>query len=143
MKVFCRQDKLVANPQFIGTVAKQSGVPIQTIRYYADLGLLKTIGRTDGGYRLFGEEVLVRLHFIKRAQRLGLSLADIKELLDIYDRGELPCDRVKEKLVERIRTIEQQIAQLQLLKQELQTLLKGASTRPLPPDSKTICPILQ
>ncbi|WP_448515473.1 heavy metal-responsive transcriptional regulator [Parathermosynechococcus lividus] len=128
--------------QRIGTVAKQSGLPIKTIRYYAELGLLKVSGRTEGGYRLFSNDVFVRLSFIKRAQHLGLTLADIKELLDIYDRGELPCDRVKEKLVQQITAVEQQIQQLQNLKQELQGLLHGRSTI-TQPSEHTICPILQ
>ncbi|WP_448524748.1 heavy metal-responsive transcriptional regulator [Parathermosynechococcus lividus] len=133
---------LAATPQLIGTVAKQSGLPIKTIRYYAELGLLKVSGRTEGGYRLFSSDVFVRLSFIKRAQHLGLTLADIKELLDIYDRGELPCDRVKEKLVQQITAVERQIQQMQDLKQELQGLLQGRSTI-TQPSEHTICPILQ
>ncbi|XFA72993.1 heavy metal-responsive transcriptional regulator [Thermosynechococcaceae cyanobacterium Okahandja] len=132
----------MATPQFIGAVSRQSGLSIQTIRYYAELGLLKTQGRTAGGYRLFGEDVFVRLHFIKRAQRLGLTLTDIKELLDIYDGGKMPCDRVKEKLSQKVTEIEQQIEQLHLLKQELQGLLRGWPAMPTPPQS-TICPVLQ
>ena len=64
------QEKL----KLIGAIASESGIPIKTIRYYDDLGLLKTNGRTEGGYRLFDSDVFVRLKFIKRAQNLGLSL---------------------------------------------------------------------
>jgi len=56
----------------IGQVAALCGLPIKTIRYYADLGLLKTLDRTEGGYRQFSSEVLTRLAFIKRSQSLGL-----------------------------------------------------------------------
>jgi DNA-binding transcriptional MerR regulator len=62
-------------PKLIGSVAKESGVPIKTIRYYEELGLLKAVGRTEGGYRLFNADIFARLNFIKRAQSLGLSLA--------------------------------------------------------------------
>ena len=82
-------------PKLIGSVAKESGVPIKTIRYYEELGLLKAVGRTEGGYRLFNSDIFARLNFIKRAQSLGLSLAEIKEFLDVHDGGDLPCDRVK------------------------------------------------
>ena len=128
--------------KLIGSVAKGSGVPIKTIRYYEELGLLKTSGRTEGGFRIFSSDVLVRLNFIKRAQRLGLSLAEIKDFLDIYDRGELPCDRVKIELEDKVSQIEKQIQQLQILKLELQGLLSGWKTIPEHPE-ETICPIIE
>jgi DNA-binding transcriptional MerR regulator len=126
----------------IGLVAKESNVPIKTIRYYEELGLLKASGRTEGGYRLFTSDVFTRLNFIKRAQKLGLSLSEIKEFLDVHDGGHLPCDRVKIKLNEKIVEIEQQIEQLQILKQELKGLLSGEPTFHL--NSETIiCPIIE
>jgi DNA-binding transcriptional MerR regulator len=82
----------------IGSVAKDSGLPIKTIRYYDELGLLKTFGRTEGNYRLFDSDVFGRLRFIKRAQSLGLSLLEIKEFLEVHDQGDLPCDHIKVKL---------------------------------------------
>ena len=128
--------------KLIGSVAKESGVPIKTIRYYEELGLLKTSGRTEGGFRIFSSDVLARLNFIKRSQRLGLSLAEIKDFLDIHDRGELPCEHVQIKLSDKISQIEQQIQQLQILKLELQGLLSGWET--IPENSEeTICPIIQ
>ena len=128
--------------KLIGSVAKESGVPIKTIRYYEELGLLKTSGRTEGGFRIFSSDVLARLNFIKRAQRLGLSLAEIKDFLDIHDRGELPCEHVKIKLEDKISEIEQQIQQLQILKLELKGLLSGWETIPENPED-TICPIIE
>ena len=128
--------------KLIGSVAKESGVPIKTIRYYEELGLLKTSGRTEGGFRIFSSDVLARLNFIKRAQRLGLSLAEIKEFLEIHDQGELPCEQVKIKLEDKISEIEQQIRQLQVLKLELKGLLSGWETIPENPE-ETICPIIE
>jgi len=128
--------------KLIGSVAKESGVPIKTIRYYEELGLLKTSGRTEGGFRIFNPDVLTRLNFIKRAQRLGLSLAEIKEFLDIHDQGELPCEHVKTKLEDKISEIERQIQQLQILKLELKGLLSGWETIPENPE-QTICPIIE
>jgi MerR family transcriptional regulator, copper efflux regulator len=133
---------VVQETKLIGSVAKESGVPIKTIRYYEELGLLKTSGRTEGGFRIFSSDVLVRLHFIKRAQRLGLSLAEIKDFLEIHDRGELPCEHVKLKLEDKISQIEQQIQQLQILKLELQGLLSGWETIP-ETSEETICPIIE
>ena len=128
--------------QRIGAVAKLSGLPIKTIRYYDELGLLKTFGRTESGYRLFNSDVLSRLRFIKRAQGLGLSLLEIKEFLDVHDQGDLPCAHIKVKLEDKLSQIEQQIQQLQILKQELQGLLSGWQALPDNPED-TICPILE
>ncbi|OWY66295.1 heavy metal-responsive transcriptional regulator [cyanobacterium TDX16] len=96
----------------IGQVTAMSGVPIRTIRYYETLGLLQSSSRTEGGFRQFSPDVLTRLSFIKRAQKLGLSLEEIKEILDVYDRGNLPCGEVKEKLEDKLRQIDRQIQQL-------------------------------
>lgn len=126
----------------IGEVAKASGLPIKTIRYYDDLGLLKTSGRTESNYRLFGREVLGRLRFIKRAQSLGLSLIEIKEFLAVHDQGNLPCSHIREKLEDKVTEIEQQIQQLQILKQELGGLLSGWQAMPTV-SAETICPILE
>ncbi|WP_236739115.1 heavy metal-responsive transcriptional regulator [[Phormidium ambiguum] IAM M-71] len=136
-------DMLVQEPlKQIGSVAKQSGVPIKTIRYYEELGLLKALGRTEGGYRLFSSDVLTRLKFIKRAQSLGLSLLEIKEFLEVHEKGNLPCDHIKVKLEDKVAAIEQQIRDLQILKQELEGLLSGWTTIPQHPE-ETICPIIQ
>jgi MerR family transcriptional regulator, copper efflux regulator len=126
----------------IGTVAKESGVPIKTIRYYEELGLLKASGRTEGGFRLFDSDVLSRLHFIKRAQSLGLSLLEIKDFLSVHDQGDLPCDHIKARLQEKLIAVDKQIQELLIFKQELEGLLSGweAVTEN---SEQTICPIIE
>ncbi|HLP87806.1 MAG TPA: heavy metal-responsive transcriptional regulator [Nostocaceae cyanobacterium] len=126
----------------IGVVAKESGVPIKTIRYYEELGLLKSSGRTEGGFRLFNSDVLERLHFIKRAQSLGLALSEIKEFLNVHDGGELPCQHIKMKLEDKVKAIDEQIQQLMILKQELSGLLSGWEIKP-DNNHATICPIIE
>ncbi|NHC37228.1 heavy metal-responsive transcriptional regulator [Scytonema millei] len=126
----------------IGQVTAMSGVPIRTIRYYETLGLLQSSSRTEGGFRQFSPDVLTRLSFIKRAQKLGLSLEEIKEILDVYDRGNLPCGEVKEKLEDKLRQIDRQIQQLMTLQAELKGLLSGWESVPVPQPG-TICPIVQ
>jgi len=126
----------------IGQIATQSGIPIKTIRYYEELGLIKPLGRTEGGYRQFSLDVLTRLAFIKRSQSLGLSLLEIREILKVHDQGELPCGEVKEKLEDKLLQIEQQIKQLQTLQAELKGLLTGWEDFPIERPG-TICPILQ
>lgn len=129
-------------PKLIGEIARESGVPVKTIRYYEELGLLQSVGRTEGGFRLFAADVCTRLHFIKRAQSFGLSLTQIKEFLEIYDRGNLPCDQVRHQLTDKIAEIEDKIQQLQMLKQEL-TILLAYPDSELPRSSDHICPILE
>ncbi|BCL38614.1 heavy metal-responsive transcriptional regulator [Nostoc sp. MS1] len=129
-------------PKLIGSVAKESGVPIKTIRYYEELGLLKSTGRTEGGFRLFNGDVLERLHFIKRAQSLGLNLSEIKDFLQVYDAGELPCDHIKPKLEDKVKAIDEQIRQLLILRQELVGLLSGWEDKS-DKSQATICPIIE
>jgi len=111
---------------FIGQIAVESGIPIKTIRYYEELGLLKCSGRTKGGFRLFSPEVLDRLAFIKRAQKLGLSLQEIGEFLKICDEECFSSEEITNKLKDTILEIDPQIKQLRCLKTELKELLPRA-----------------
>ena len=128
--------------KLIGSVAKESGVPIKTIRYYEELGLLKASGRTEGKYRLFTADVLTRLSFIKRAQSLGLSLSEIRELLAVHDQGNLPCEHTKVKLQDKLVSIDEQIHQLFILKQQLEGLLAGSDTLSKKVET-IICPLIE
>lgn len=131
-----------APPKLIGAVAKTSGLPVKTIRYYDEIGLLKTAGRTEGGYRVFAEDVFTRLGFIRRAQSLGLTLTEIKEFLEVHDQGDLPCSYIQIKLEDKLTEIEDKIQQLQILKQELSGLLTELQN-PATKTDKTICPIIE
>ena len=129
----------------IGEVAASSGLPIKTIRYYEDLGLLSPVViRAESNYRLFNSLVLKRLDFIKRAQSLGMSLKEIQAFLEIHDRGNLPCHEVKQHLEAKIEEISQQIAALKSLRSELQELLSGWQEQPKTHSlDEIICPNIQ
>ena len=114
----------------IGVLASRSGLPVKTLRYYEDLGLLPAIGRSEGGYRLFAEESLRRLEFIRRLKTLGLSLEEIQGCLAVHDAGELPCDDIQIQLGRQIERIDGQIKELRQLRQELQDLLAGWQSDP-------------
>ncbi|MEC4895762.1 MAG: heavy metal-responsive transcriptional regulator [Oscillatoria sp. PMC 1051.18] len=129
----------------IGEVAKSSGLPVKTIRYYDDFGLLTpVVQRSPSGYRLFQEPVFNRLAFIKRAQSLGLDLKEIKDILEVHDAGKLPCGVLKEHLLTKLKVIQEQIEALELLQQELQGILSGWQDSP-PKNlaNRTICPNIQ
>jgi DNA-binding transcriptional MerR regulator len=141
MKPATESEKLLK----IGEVAETSNLPVKTIRYYDEIGLLSpTVERSSVGYRLFSSQVLNRLAFIKRAQSLGLSLSEIQEILQISDHGELPCGEVKHHLEAKVKAISEQIEALETLKAELQGILCGWQEHP--PAHRvhqTICPNLQ
>jgi MerR family copper efflux transcriptional regulator len=129
----------------IGEVATNSDLPIKTIRYYEEIGLLTpTVCRSEANYRLFEPTVLGRLAFIKRSQSLGLSLREIQNILAVHDRGQLPCADVKQNLQQKVQQITEQIESLELLRSELQGLLSGWQDQP-PKElaAQTICPNLQ
>jgi DNA-binding transcriptional MerR regulator len=129
----------------IGEVASSSGLSVKTIRYYEEIGLLApAVARSHSGYRLFNPQTLVRLAFIKRAQALGLSLNEIKDILGVHDSGQLPCGEMKQHLQEKVRAISDQIAALENRRMELQALLSG--WQEAPPSHllrQTICPNIQ
>ena len=126
----------------IGQVTAFSGVPIRTIRYYESLGLIQSLGRTEGGFRQFSADVLSRLSFIKRAQSLGLSLQEIGEILQIYDGGKPACDEIQHKLKDKISEIDRQIEQLLTLRDELKGLVSEWDSLTTKPE-EMICPIIQ
>ncbi|NJR65173.1 MAG: heavy metal-responsive transcriptional regulator [Leptolyngbyaceae cyanobacterium CRU_2_3] len=129
----------------IGEVAAQSKLPIKTIRYYEEIGLLApTVKRSSAGYRLFQESTLNRLAFIKRSQSLGLSLTEVQEILQVHDQGQLPCGEMKQHLETKLEEINQQIEALKTLKEELQGILSGWQEMPeLDRIRQTICPNIQ
>jgi DNA-binding transcriptional MerR regulator len=104
------------------TVSKLAArVPLtaDTIRYYERVGLLPSPNRTDSGYRVYEEDAVERLRFIKGAQRVGLRLQEIKELLDIRDRGLCPCGHTEDLLRRRVSEIDAEITELQETKADL------------------------
>ncbi len=125
----------------IGMLASRSGLPVKTLRYYEDLGLLPAIGRSEGGYRLFAEESLRRLEFIRRLKTLGLSLEGIQGCLAVHDAGDLPCGDIEIQLGRQIERIDGQIKELRQLRTELKELLAGWQSDPAK-DDEVICPNL-
>lgn len=100
----------------IGEVAQAVGTTTKTLRFYEQAGLLPATERTTAGYRDFGEEVLGRLDFIRRGQAAGLTLAQIRQVLQIRDGGRAPCWHVTDLLATHLEDIDRQIIQLQELR---------------------------
>lgn len=129
----------------IGSVAACSGLSVKTVRYYEEMGLLSpAVKRSPAGYRLFEEAVFNRLAFIKRSQALGLRLQEINHILQVRDRGELPCSEAKQHLTLKVEAISGQIAALETLKGELQGILNRWQEQPEPASlAGMICPNIQ
>src|SRR5438874_8816598 len=93
-------------------LANEGGVNVETIRYYERHGLLPKPPRTHSGYRVFSEDAIVRLRFVKHAQELGFSLKEIKELLNLRVRPGSSCNDIREKAEARIADVDEKIRHL-------------------------------
>lgn len=107
-----------------GQVADEAGVKNDTVRYYEDRGLIEEPPRTDSGYRQFSPNTVQRINFIKRAQKLGFTLAEIKELLELAD-GKGSAKDILKKTEKKITEIEQKISHLQTLRGSLNELAEA------------------
>lgn len=94
----------------------------RTLRYYERIGLLPEPERTGAGYRLYGPADEERLRFIKAAQRVGLTLGEVRETLAFRERGEPPCCYIAERLDERLDEIDRRLRELRAAKHELGAL---------------------
>jgi MerR family copper efflux transcriptional regulator len=106
----------------IGQLARESGFTPKTLRYYEDVGLLRPAARAGNGYRLYTDESLLRLRFVRRAKGLGLSLIDIRTILQISDEGRLPCEHVMAIVHRDIERIDAQVRRLNDLRRDLLAL---------------------
>ena len=108
----------------IGEVAKLSGIGIEALRFYEKSGLLRRPARTGSGYRLYGHDVLERLEFIKRAQVLGFTLDEIRQIIREKDAGQSPCAAVREVVRRRLDELDERMAQMRRYRKELSEALK-------------------
>lgn len=108
----------------IGEVSKMSGIGIEALRFYEKSGLLDRPGRTYSGYRVYDESVLERLAFIKKAQVLGFTLDEIRQLIAHKRAGENPCAEVREIVRERLAELEEKIEQMLRYRDELSAALE-------------------
>ena len=106
----------------IGVLAGQLGLNPKTIRYYEQIGLLPEPRRSASGYRDYDETTAELLSFIRTAQRLGMSLDAIREVVALRDRGEQPCAYVRDVLRREVAEIDERIAALGRLRDQLMAL---------------------
>jgi MerR family transcriptional regulator, copper efflux regulator len=127
----------------IGELTERSGVPSTALRYYEQAGLLPAPSRTSSGYRIYEADVLPRLKFIRAAQAVGLSLADIREILRIRDSGSAPCGHVVALLEKRRAEVAARIRELRQLERDLAQLgTVGKDLDPAQCDPSGICGVI-
>jgi len=114
----------------IGELADTVGVNPKTIRFYETIGLLPEPERLPSGYRDYTEADRDRLVFVRTAQRLGLPLADIAEIMAFKERGEVPCAYVRTVLARQVTDLDQRIDELVALRAELRRLQLVADDLP-------------
>jgi DNA-binding transcriptional MerR regulator len=117
----------------IAQVAAGAGVRPDTLRYYERTGLVPVPPRTTGAHRRYPEATVERLRFIRGAQRLGLRLSEIKDLLAVRDTGECPCEPAEDLLRRHLAEIDTELARLTELRAEVAGMLAARScTDPVP-----------
>jgi len=116
----------MAEAVHIGKAAKLGGVSVDTIRFYQKLGLIKIAGRSAGGYRLFDGEQIRDLTFVRRAQELGFSLNEVKELLALRQRHHA-CSQVQSMLKRKLGDVREKMNSLSRLEAELTDALRNCN----------------
>ncbi len=122
----------------IGNVARESGVPAKTIRYYESIGLIPEARRSDNGYRHYGDTDVEVLRFIQRARRLGFSVNAVADLLALWRDKERASADVKALALRHVAEMERRIAELDALRRTLVDLAERCHG-----DDRPDCPILE
>lgn len=122
-----------------GEVAARAGVNVQTLRYYERKGLLREPERRASGYREYAPDAVGLVRFIKRAQELGFTLAEVEELLQLRSNQETVCSEVRSAAEEKIAGIEEKIQQLRAMKRALGALVAACAREASP----CYCPLIE
>lgn len=129
---------------YIGALAAQTGLARSTIRFYETIGLLTPSARTPAGYRVYSRKAVAELGFVRRAQALGFSLEDIRELLSLHRRGVFPCRRVIAIARQRLHEAEEQLLELSRFSDYLaQEIARWAACDQLAEDPDAPCVLIE
>lgn len=123
----------------IGEVARLTGLAAGTIRYYERMGLIPPPARTASGYRKYSAESLARVGMLLRAKKLGFTLTEIGELLDMLANREHPCHHMHCRVTNKLVELDSRIGELHRIKGELQALSQSCN----PGTPISMCPVLE
>ncbi len=122
----------------IGELSRRTRVNIETIRYYERTGVLPHPPRTEGGRRVYGEDDLKRVGFVRRCRELGFALDSVREMLRMVDGGDVTCDQVREIATDHLGDVRARIADLKNMEKTL-----GATVSRCAGGETPDCPILE
>jgi Cu(I)-responsive transcriptional regulator len=122
----------------IGEAARKAGVTPKMVRHYESLGLLSKVHRTESGYRVYSEAEVHTLRFIKRSRELGFSMAQIAELLKLWQDRRRPSSSVKKLALAHVEELDRKIEALQAMQETLKHLIHCCQG-----DDRPDCPILE
>lgn len=125
----------------IGELADRTSAPTKTIRFWESEGLLPEPDRTESGYRDYDDTAIDRIGFIRQSQTAGLTLAQIRTILDVADDGSPPCEHVAAAVAERLGEIDARIRELREMRRHLRTLAERADQQD-PADCEGYCSII-
>ena len=111
----------------IGALSKQTGVHIETIRYYERIGIMPDPLRKEGGHRIYDQPLVKRLSFIARSRKLGFSLGEIRGLLSLVDEHEFTCAQVRTMTLDHAAEITRKITDLKKLERVLRDMAAKCS----------------
>ena len=132
-----------AQGMLAGEVAKALGVGVQTLHFYEREGLIPAPPRSEAGYRLYGPDLVERVAFVRKAQALGLPLAEIKDVLALAAQGTSPCGRVQAALAEKLADVDRRLQELQHFRDDLAALVaRGVEISRAGPSGQ-ICAIVE
>jgi len=128
----------------IGEAAAEAGLEATAIRFYEKQGVLPGPERTDSGYRDYSDEDVDLLRFVRRARNLGIPLDDVREIVELRTRGQVPCEVVRRAIAREATAIEFRIAELQVLRDEFMRLqLLAEEVADDWPSGRCVCHIVE
>ncbi|GIW40330.1 MAG: HTH-type transcriptional regulator HmrR [Candidatus Binatia bacterium] len=123
----------------VGELARKAGVKPSTVRYYEARGIVPKAQRLPNGYRLFADDAVAWLRFVRRAQSFGMTLEEIRGLVEFGRTRGKPCERLRDVARDRLREVDRKIAELLELRRSLERLLRRRGGRAAPDE---VCPLL-
>lgn len=128
----------------VAELARSADVTPATVRYYARTGLIHPGRKPENGYRCFTGSDIRRVVFIRQAQALGLTIGDIKTILESVDHGEVPCHQVKSLVEQRLVSVRERITELQATEARIcRALSTWEKTNVQAPTAGELCPLIE
>lgn len=115
----------------IGALAREAGYAVQTLRYFEQIGLMPEAPRTAGGQRRYGVKELRRLLFIRHARDLGFEIDAVRSLLKLSGHPDAPCDEANAIAAKNLKAIDDKIARLQAMREELARMVEACPGGPI------------